>query len=71
MVPMSERKGKARAKQERLEGEVAVNYDANLLKWCRRPGSNRYGPCGPWDFKSQASAYSATPALVEALLVIG
>ena len=33
--------------------------------WCRRPGSNRHGPFGPWDFKSQASAYSATPALVE------
>jgi hypothetical protein len=41
VVPMSERKGKARAKQERLEGEVAVNYDANLLKWCRRPGTTR------------------------------
>jgi hypothetical protein len=33
VVLMSERKGKARAKQERLEGEVAVNYDANLLKY--------------------------------------
>ena len=33
-----------------------------LKIWCRRPGSNRHGPFGPWDFKSQASAYSATPA---------
>ena len=38
----------------------------NDRPWCRRPGSNRYGPCGPWDFKSQASANSATPAYGQA-----
>ena len=31
-------------------------------KWCRTPGSNRYGKLIPQDFKSWASAYSATPA---------
>ena len=30
--------------------------------WCRRPGSNRYGRKVPRDFKSRASASSATPA---------
>ena len=29
---------------------------------CRRPGSNRYGYYYPRDFKSRASACSATPA---------
>ncbi len=33
-----------------------------LLKWCRGPESNRYGGHPPQDFKSCASAYSATPA---------
>ena len=30
--------------------------------WCRRPESNRYGNYFPRDFKSRASASSATPA---------
>lgn len=30
--------------------------------WCRSPGSNRDEPCGSRDFKSLASACSATPA---------
>ena len=30
--------------------------------WCRKPGSNRYGRNLPRDFKSRASANSATPA---------
>ena len=33
-----------------------------LFNWCRRPGSNRYGIKVPQDFKSWASASSATPA---------
>ena len=33
---------------------------------CRRPESNRYGRLGPQDFKSCASASSATPAFVNA-----
>ena len=33
-----------------------------LNDWYRRPGSNRYGYYYPRDFKSRASAYSATPA---------
>ena len=34
-----------------------------LIKlWCRKPGSNRYGKLIPQDFKSWASASSATPA---------
>jgi hypothetical protein len=32
VVKLSERKGKAWAKQERLEGQAAVNHDANPLK---------------------------------------
>ena len=31
-------------------------------QWCRRPESNRYGKLIPQDFKSWASASSATPA---------
>ena len=34
------------------------------IKWCRGPESNRYGSHLPQDFKSCASASSATPALV-------
>ena len=34
--------------------------------WCRGPESNRYGDHSPTDFKSVASASSATPACVEA-----
>ena len=34
----------------------------SVLKQCRRPESNRYGKLIPRDFKSRASAYSATPA---------
>ena len=33
-----------------------------IFNWCRRPGSNRYGIIVPQDFKSWASASSATPA---------
>ena len=33
-----------------------------LLSYCRRPGSNRYGYYYPRDFKSRASANSATAA---------
>ena len=33
-----------------------------IFVWCRRPGSNRYGTFVPPDFKSDASACSATPA---------
>ncbi len=32
------------------------------IKWCRGPESNRYGSHLPQDFKSCASASSATPA---------
>ena len=33
-----------------------------LFFWCRGPESNRYGCFQPRDFKSRASASSATPA---------
>ena len=36
--------------------------------WCRESESNRYGVWPPQDFKSCASASSATPALSELLL---
>ena len=35
-----------------------------LKKWCRGSGSNRYGKKFPPDFKSDASANSATPAYI-------
>ena len=34
-----------------------------FLNWCRGPESNRYGYHYPRDFKSRASASSATPAI--------
>ena len=34
-------------------------------KWCRGPESNRHGDHSPQDFKSCASASSATPAYLE------
>ena len=34
----------------------------NIFNKCRRSESNRYGKLIPWDFKSQASASSATAA---------
>ena len=34
----------------------------SLPYWCRGPESNRYGYCYPTDFKSVASASSATSA---------
>jgi len=40
----------------------AVQEDNSSENWCRRPGSNRYGPFGPQDFKSCAYACFATPA---------
>ena len=41
----------------------AISYQIIILQyWCRRPGSNRYGYHYPQDFKSWASANSATPA---------
>ena len=39
------------------------NFQIIKLKKCRRPESNRYGRLVPQDFKSCASASSATPAL--------
>ena len=33
-----------------------------MILWCRGPESNRYGDFSPRDFKSLASASSATPA---------
>ena len=38
------------------------NNDKIVLNWCRGPESNRYGSHLPQDFKSCASASSATPA---------
>ncbi len=38
--------------------------------WCRGPESNRYGSHLPQDFKSCASASSATPAYLSYIIVI-
>ena len=48
-----------------------TSYQAALPRdifWCRKPGSNRYGKLIPRDFKSRASASSATPAYPAFLL---
>ena len=47
--------------------ELRAHYYNNikLTKWCRGPESNRYGSHLPQDFKSCASASSATPATLE------
>ena len=41
--------------------------DIIVLFYCRRPESNRYGRLVPQDFKSCASASSATPAFAKYL----
>ena len=41
---------------------VVVLLAFTIKKWCRGPESNRYGDHSPRDFKSLASASSATPA---------
>ena len=46
--------------------QAALPRDIKLVRrshgWCRRPGSNRYDTLVSRDFKSRASACSATPA---------
>ena len=42
--------------------QTALPRDIVFLMWCRRPGSNRHEGLVSPDFKSGASAYSATPA---------
>lgn len=41
-----------------------MQYYHWLRMWCRRPDLNRHGPLSPRDFKSLASACSATPAWI-------
>ena len=40
----------------------ALRYSCHIFIWCRGPESNRYGYHYPRDFKSLASASSATAA---------
>ena len=42
-----------------------IELRAQKKKWCRGPESNRHGDHSPQDFKSCASASSATPAHLE------
>ena len=42
--------------------QTALPRDIGIKLWCRRPGSNRHEGLISPDFKSGASAYSATPA---------
>ena len=62
---------------QKMHGGVVNGFVAKVLKadttprriplhWCRGRGSNPHGPLGPQDFKSCASASSATPALTGA-----
>src|SRR5699024_12338388 len=41
---------------------IQLSYGRKKNIWCREPESNRYGNYLPQDFKSCASANSATPA---------
>ena len=41
---------------------LSLTVAASLTSWCRGRGLNPHGPWGPQDFKSCASASSATPA---------
>ena len=45
---------------------IQLSYTHIFCFKCRRPESNRYGRLGPQDFKSCASASSATPAFLNA-----
>ncbi len=47
--------------------QAALPRDIELFgtKICRTPGSNRYATFVARDFKSRASAYSATPAFTD------
>ena len=45
--------------------KAVVPKSTTAIFLCRRPESNRYGRLGPQDFKSCASASSATPATTE------
>ncbi|MDF2565396.1 MAG: hypothetical protein K0Q53_1791, partial [Massilibacillus sp.] len=50
--------------QPRILNKIKQHHSKNnhvFLKWCRGPESNRYGYYYPRDFKSRASASSATP----------
>ena len=42
----------------------AIKFISGIYEKCRRPGSNRHGYYYPRDFKSRASANSATAANV-------
>ena len=48
--------------------EMAWSSRLQAILWCRWPGSNRYGIFIPRDFKSRASANSATSAFTTEIL---
>ena len=50
----------------KVDKKKDFSYTTETLFWCRRPESNRYDRWGSQDFKSCASACSATPATLEA-----
>ena len=50
--------------------ETLQNQRFSYLQSCRRPESNRYGYHYPRDFKSRASASSATAAFVKMLIIL-
>jgi hypothetical protein len=45
-----------------LPGQYLQDLQNPSVNWCRGRGSNPHAPCGTQDFKSCASASSATPA---------
>ena len=49
-------------KNKKIPMHFALRYSCHIFIWCRGPESNRYGYHYPRDFKSLASASSATAA---------
>ena len=50
------------SKNKKIPMHFALRYSCHIFIWCRGPESNRYGYHYPRDFKSLASASSATAA---------
>ena len=64
MLPSLAPEASASAIPPRPHDEIVTQGKLICQEWCRGPESNRYGCLQPTDFKSVASASSATPAAI-------
>ena len=65
LIKARREKGLTQKELENITGikqPVIARIEKGTTNWCRRPDLNRYGDHSPRDFKSLASANSATPA---------